>query len=47
MATQIANEIVRIREARNVIRNKLINFGLAEGTDLIDDLATTINSIVN
>ena len=42
-----ATEITRLTAARNTIRNKMVNFGLGESTDLLDDLATEIDSIVN
>lgn len=42
-----ATEIARLQAARNMIRNKLVNLGLAESTDLLDDLATEIDSIAN
>lgn len=42
-----ATEITRLQTARNTIRNKLINLGLAESTDLLDDLATEIDGIAN
>ena len=40
-----ATEISRLQTARNTIRNKLITFGLAESTDLLDDLADEIDGI--
>ena len=42
-----ATEIARLSAARNTIRNKLVNLGLAESTDLLDDLATEIDGISN
>lgn len=42
-----ATEIARLQTARNTIRNKLINLGLAESTDLLDDLADEIDGIAN
>ena len=42
-----ATEITRLQTARNTIRNKMVNFGLGESTDLLDDLATEIDGIVN
>lgn len=42
-----ATEITRLTAARNTIRNKMVNFGLGESTDLLDDLASEIDSIVN
>jgi hypothetical protein len=42
-----ATEIARLQAARNMIRNKLVNLGLAESTDLLDDLATEIDGIAN
>lgn len=43
----VATEISRITSNRNTIRNKLVNFGLAESTATLNDLATTIDAIVN
>jgi len=40
-----ATEIARLQGARNTIRNKLVTFGLAESTDLLDDLADEIDNI--
>ena len=40
-----ATEISRLQTARNTIRNKLIAFGLATSTDLLDDLADAIDNI--
>lgn len=45
MSTAI--EITRLQTARNTIRNKLVNLGLAESTDLLDDLADEIDGIAN
>ena len=42
-----ATEIARLSAARNTIRNKLVNWGLAESTDLLDDLADEIDNIAN
>lgn len=42
-----STEISRLTAARNTIRNKLVNLGLGESTDLLDDLATEINAIEN
>ena len=42
-----ATEISRLQAARNTIRNKMVNFGLGESTDLLDDLATEIEGIAN
>ena len=42
-----ATEITRLQTARNTIRNKMVNLGLGESTDLLDDLATEIDGIVN
>lgn len=41
-----ATEISRLSLARNTIRDKLIEFGLAESTDKLDVLATEIDNIV-
>ena len=43
----VANEITRIQTDRNTIRNKLIDFGLAESTSNLDALATAVDGIVN
>ncbi len=42
-----ATEISRLTDARNLIRDKLIDLGLAASTDKIDDLATAIDGIAN
>lgn len=42
-----ATEIARLSAARNTIRDKLVNFGLAESTDKLDELATIIDGIAN
>lgn len=42
-----ATEITRLQTARNTIRNKMVNLGLGESTDLLDDLASEIDGIVN
>lgn len=42
-----STEITRLTSARNTIRNKMVNLGLGESTDLLDDLATEIDGIVN
>ena len=39
-----ATEIARLQAARNLIRNKLVNLGLATSTDLLDDLADEIDA---
>lgn len=43
----IATEISRIQTDRNTIRNKMIDFGLAESTSNLDALATAVDGIVN
>ena len=43
----VATEITRIQTDRNMIRNKLIDFGLAESTSNLDALATAVDGIVN
>lgn len=43
----IATEITRIQAARNKIRDKLIEFGLATSTTKIDALATAVDGIEN
>ena len=45
--TNIATQITRITNDRNTIRNKVVDFGLAESTANLDALATAIDSIVN
>lgn len=42
-----ATEITRLQTARNTIRNKMVDLGLGTSTDLLDDLATEIDGIVN
>lgn len=42
-----ATEISRLQTARNTIRNKMVALGLGASTDLLDDLATEIDGIVN
>lgn len=42
-----STEITRIQTARNTIRTKLVNLGLATSADLIDDLADAVNGIAN
>ena len=45
--TNIATQITRITNDRNTIRNKIIEFGLAESTANLDALATAIDGITN
>ena len=45
--TNIATQITRITNDRNTIRNKMIDFGLAESTANLDTLATAIDGITN
>ena len=45
--TNIATQITRITNDRNTIRNKMIDFGLAEPTANLDALAAAIDGIVN
>lgn len=42
-----ATEITRLQNARNTIRDKLIDLGLANSTAKIDALATAVDGIVN
>ena len=42
-----ATEIARLSAARNTIRDKMVNFGLSESTDKLDELATVIDGIAN
>lgn len=42
-----ATEITRIQTARNTIRNKLVELGLATSTSKIDALATAVDGITN
>lgn len=42
-----STEITRIQTARNTIRTKLVNLGLATSADLIDDLADAVDGIAN
>ena len=43
----IATEISRIQTDRNTIRNKMVEFGLAESSANLDTLATAVDGIVN
>lgn len=43
----IATEVSRIQSARNSIRTKMVELGVAVSTDGIDALATKINTIVD
>ena len=43
----IATEISRIQTDRNTIRNKMIEFGLAESAANLDTLAAAVDGIVN
>lgn len=43
----IASQITRIQQDRNTIRNKLVELGLASGTDNLDVLAESIDNIVD
>lgn len=45
--TNIATQITRITNDRNTIRNKMIDFGLAESTANLDALATAVDGITN
>ena len=45
--TTIAEQITRLTNDRNTIRNKMIDFGLAEPTANLDALAAAIDGIVN
>lgn len=45
--TTIAEQITRLTNDRNTIRNKVLDFGLVESTANLDALATAINGIVN
>lgn len=45
--TNIATQITRIANDRNTIRNKMIDFGLAESTANLDALATAVSGITN
>lgn len=47
MPNTTASEITRIQNARNTIRDKLIDLGLAESTSKIDALATAVYGITN
>lgn len=47
MPNTTASEITRISDARNTIRDKLIDLGLATSTSKIDALATAIDGITN
>ena len=43
----IQTEITRIETARNTLRAKAVEFGIADGTEKLDALATEYNGIVN
>lgn len=45
--TNIATQITRLTNDRNTIRNKMIDFGLAESTANLDALATAVSGIAN
>lgn len=45
--TTIAEQITRLTNDRNTIRNKVLDFGLVEPTANLDALATAIDGIVN
>ncbi len=45
--TTIAEQITRLTNDRNTIRNKMIDFGLAESTSNLDALATAVDGIAN
>lgn len=46
-STNIATLIEQINNSRNTIRNKLIDFGLAQSNDKLSDLATAISTITD
>lgn len=43
----VTTEITRLQEARNTIRDKMIELGLAQTTDKLDKMATEISKITN
>lgn len=43
----VATEISRIQADRNTIRNKLVELGMATGTDNLDKLAQAIEGLIN
>ena len=43
----VSTEITRITNNRNTIRNKLVNLGLAQSADTLDDLADAVDGIAN
>lgn len=43
----VSTEITRITTDRNTIRNKLVNLGLAQSADTLDDLADAVDGIAN
>ena len=43
----VQTEITRLSDARNTLRNKAVNLGIATGTDKLDVLAEKFNAIVN
>lgn len=42
-----ANEITRLQDARNTIRDKMIALGLSNTTAKLDDLATAVEGIAD
>lgn len=43
----VQTEITRLSDARNTLRNKAVNLGIATGTDKLDVLAEKFNAIAN
>lgn len=43
----VATQITRITTDRNTIRAKLVELGMAQSTDTLDDLATAVEGITN
>lgn len=43
----VQTEITRLSDARNTLRNKAVNLGIATGTDKLDALAEKFDAIVN
>ena len=47
IAEQYSEVTISLQSSRNIIRNKLIELGLAASADTLDKLAVAIESIVN
>lgn len=43
----IQTELTRLSDARNTLRNKAVNLGIASGTSKLDELATAYDAVAN